>query len=164
MSQQINQGISMRIIIVALVILFSSIVNANEGFQLGVILGAPTGLSGKVSLANNHAIDFAIAHSLSSDLKFVFHTDYLIDDARSFAIGAPQPLKLYYGIGARVGFFEHEKHRDDDLKLGVRGPIGVSYSITNPNLQFFGELALILNIVPASDVDVDGAIGVRYMF
>jgi hypothetical protein len=138
MSQQINQGISMRIIIVALVILFSSIVNANEGFQLGVILGAPTGLSGKVSLANNHALDFAI--------------------------GAPQPLKLYYGIGARVGFFEHEKHRDDDLKLGVRGPIGVSYSITNPNLQFFGELALILNIVPASDVDVDGAIGVRYMF
>jgi hypothetical protein len=154
----------MKILLMAIAIIYSSVVSANQGFQLGVILGSPTGFSAKFNLENNRAIDLAIAHSLSNDLNLVFHTDYLVDNARSFSIGAPHPLQMYYGIGARVGFYEHKKHREDDVKIGVRGPIGVSYSITNPNLQFFGELALVLNVIPDTDVDLDGGIGVRYMF
>jgi hypothetical protein len=144
--------------------MFSAASYADQGFQLGVIVGAPTGFSAKFNLENNRAIDLAIAHSPANDINLVFHTDYLIDNARSFNIGAPQPLQLYYGVGLRVAFYEHNKHKDEDLKLGIRGPIGVSYSITNPNLQFFGELAIVLNAIPDTDVDLDGGIGVRYMF
>lgn len=136
---------------------------AREELQLGVILGAPTGISGKMSLGNNRSIDAALAYSLVNDLGLVFQADYLVENAHSFSINAPHPLELYFGIGARLAIIDHGRH-EDDLAIGPRAPIGVSYTISNPNLQFFGELALILNVVPDTDVDLDAGIGVRYRF
>lgn len=153
----------MKFLISAVLLLLVQTTFAREEMQLGVILGSPTGISGKMSLGNNRAIDAALAYSLSDDLDLVLQADYLIENARSFNINAPQPLELYFGIGARIAVVDQGKH-EDELAIGPRTPVGISYTITNPNLMFFGELALILNIVPDTDVDLDAGIGVRYRF
>lgn len=154
---------SMKILVAALVLLLAQTSFAREEYQLGVILGAPTGISGKMALGNNRSLDAALAYSLANDLGLEFHTDYLIENAHSFAINAPQPLELYFGIGVRIAVIDKGRH-EDDLAIGPRAPVGISYTISNPNLQFFGELALILNIIPDTDVDLDGGVGVRYRF
>ena len=90
---------------------------AKGEYQLGVVLGAPTGLSGKVELGNNRAIDAALAYSLDNDFGIEFHADYLIENARAFNINAAAPLEMYYGIGARVIGIKHGRH-DGDLAIG----------------------------------------------
>lgn len=153
----------MKTLIAVALLLLAQTSFAREEYQLGVILGSPTGISGKMSLGNNRSIDAALAYSIAHDLGLEFHADYLIENAHSFSINAPQPLELYFGIGARLAVIDKGRH-EDDLAIGPRVPVGVSYTISNPNLQFFGELALTLNIVPDSDADLDGGIGARYRF
>lgn len=153
----------MKIYLTLVILLFVQVALSREELQLGVVLGAPTGISAKLSLGNNRAIDMAFANSLDKDLGLQLTADYLIDKARSYQIEAPNPLDLYFGIGARIGLIEHGIH-DGDLSIGPRTPIGVSYNFSNPNVQIFSELALVLNVIPYSDVDLEGAIGARYRF
>ncbi len=153
----------MKILITTAMILFSALGFAREEYQLGVILGAPTGISGKIYLNNNRSIDAAMAYSLAHDLGLEFHADYLIENVRSLSINAPHPIELYFGIGGRIAVIDKGEH-DNDLAIGPRAPVGVTYTIANPNIQFFGELAMILNIVPDTNVDLDAGIGARYRF
>lgn len=153
----------MKIFLAVLVFLIAQSSFAREEYQLGVILGAPTGLSGKAELGKNRAIDAALAYSLASDLGLEFHIDYLIENAHAFNINAPSPLELYFGFGARFAVINGGKH-DNDLSIGPRVPVGVSYKMSNPNIEFFGELALDLDIIPDSNVDLEAGVGARYRF
>jgi hypothetical protein len=153
----------MKIYLTLVILLFVQTTFSREEMQLGVILGAPTGISAKLSLGNNRAIDMAFANSLDKNLGLELTADYLIDKARSYQIDAPSPLDLYFGIGARISIVEHGAH-NGKLSIGPRTPIGVSYNFTNPNLQIFSELALILDVIPYSNIDLEGALGARYRF
>lgn len=158
------KGEQMKVLMIALLASFlaSQTLQAKE-YQLGAILGAPTGLSGKVVLGNNRSVDAALAYSLADDLDLTFHMDYLVENAHKFSIKAASPLALYFGLGVRLAVIDGGRH-DDDIAIGPRLPIGLSYDMNNPNLQFFGELAMILNLVPDTNVDVDAGIGARYRF
>lgn len=136
---------------------------AREEYQLGVILGAPTGISGKMGLGNNRSIDAALAYSLDDEYSLEFHADYLIENAHAFHLNAPNPIMLFFGIGARMAVIDKGRH-DGDIALGPRAPIGLNYKMVNPNLEFFGELALCLDIVPDTDADLEGGLGLRYRF
>lgn len=136
---------------------------AREEYQLGVVLGAPTGLSGKIGLGGNKSIDGVLAYSLASDLSLEFHTDYLIENAYAVHINAPSPLMLYFGIGARFAIIDKGRH-DGDVAMGPRAPIGLNYKMVNPNLEFFGELALCLDVIPDTNTDLEGGLGLRYRF
>lgn len=158
----INEG-RMKIYLTMAILLFTQTSFSREELQLGVILGAPTGFSAKLCLGNSRAIDMAFAKSLDRDLGLEFTADYVIDKARSYVIDGPTPLDLYFGIGARISIIDHGAH-DGSLEIGPRAPIGFSYNLINPNIQIFTELALILNVVPDTDIDLEGAIGARYRF
>jgi hypothetical protein len=132
-------------------------------FQLGVVLGAPTGISSKVNLEKNRAFDMALAYSLADDLGLELHADYLVEKARSFSINGGGPLELYYGLGVRVVSITRGKH-DGDTAFGPRAPVGLTYQINNPRIEFFGELALAFDIIPSTNMDLEGGIGVRYRF
>lgn len=136
---------------------------AREEYQLGVVLGAPTGLSGKMSLGGNRYIDAAFAYSLADDLGLELHADYLVENAHAFHINAASPVMLYFGIGGRVAVIDKGRH-DGDLAFGPRAPIGLNYKMVNPNLEFFGELALCMDLVPDTNTDLEGGLGVRYRF
>lgn len=152
----------MKLLLTMAIILLTQNSNASE-YQLGVVLGAPTGISGKVSLNNNHAFDAVLAYSLADELGLEFHADYLREKAYSFSINAESPLELYYGIGARFALITKGRH-DDDIAIGPRAPIGLTYQINNPRIEFFGELALAFDIIPATNLDLEGGIGLRYRF
>ncbi len=152
----------MKLIMSLSLLLIAQIGFARE-YQLGVVLGAPTGFSGKMELGKNRAVDAVVAYSLAHDLGLEIHSDYLIENAHSFNVNAPNPLELYYGIGGRFAVINKGTH-DGDIAIGPRAPIGVNYKIVNPNVEFFGELALAFDVIPDTNLDLEGGLGLRYRF
>jgi hypothetical protein len=140
---------------------------AGADFGLGVILGSPTGISGKYTFARDRAIDAALAWDMGDDDHLHFHSDYLWLRNREIHLDNVA-LDWYFGIGGRLVLLDKDNRGrgddDDEYKLGVRGPLGISYTFRDPRIELFGELALILNLIESTDVDIDGGIGARFHF
>lgn len=138
---------------------------AAADFGLGVILGSPTGISFKYETARDHAVDAALAWDLG-DEHVHLHSDYLW--LRNSAIHMkPHALDWYFGVGGRVVIVHHKiphDHHDDDYWIGVRGPIGIGYTFKDPKIELFAEVALIMNLLQSTSVDLDAGIGARFHF
>jgi hypothetical protein len=143
---------------------------ANKTLGLGLMVGAPTGLSGKYFLSADRALDFGIGgiryYRGRSGLHL--HMDYLFHPVS--LVSAPEfELPLYVGIGGRLFSFDYGDDDNDAFALGVRAPIGVSFDLTNVPLDIFFELALVLDFFndyydDRIGVDLNGALGLRYYF
>lgn len=135
-----------------------------EDFGLGIILGDPSGLSAKMKLDHGHSVDAALAYSSGRHSGLQLHADYLWDRARSW--GTTQgPLDMYYGLGARlISYEDHYHDHDSGVSFGPRGSLGLSFNINNPNVEVFGELAMVLEVVPSIGADIDAGIGARIRF
>ncbi|MBN2486419.1 MAG: hypothetical protein JXB34_10640 [Bacteroidales bacterium] len=132
---------------------------AQEGkFGLGIIVGEPTGLSAKVWTSQTNAFDAALAwrvnhrygDALQLHASFLKHSFGLIDVEKG-------RLPFYFGIGAKVILA-------NDPLVGVRIPLGISYIFADAPLDLFLEIVPVLNLIPSTDFDVDGGIGIRYYF
>ncbi len=127
-------------------------------FELGVILGEPTGISMKLWLNGSNALDGAVSWSLRErgEDKIHLHADYLWHDFD--LINHESGLfPLYYGFGGRIIF-------KDKTQLGFRAPLGISWYLSGAPLDFFVEIAGIIDIVPETDFDLNAGIGIRYIF
>jgi len=138
---------------------------ANGPLGLGVILGEPTGFSGKYFLDadRNRAIDMGLAWSLDDDSGFHIHGDYLLHNyslLRDAFHVTKGKLPLYYGLGGRFQFREH--NHDDEF--GLRIPLGMSYMFADIPIDLFAELAPVVNFVPDTGLDLEGGVGVRFYF
>ena len=139
--------------------------SARADVGLGVIIGSPTGISGKYTFSSDHAIDGALAWDLNDD-HVHFHGEYLWLKDKGLRLDS-LVLDWYFGLGGRLVLLDKDNNRrgdDDDYKLGVRGPIGIGYTFADPRIEVFGELSLILNLLEETDVDLDGGIGARFHF
>lgn len=127
----------------------------DRGFGLGAIFGEPTGLSGKYWVSRQNAIDGGLAWSFRGDGFLHVHADYLwhFPDA----IRSSERFPLYVGIGGRIRF-------DDPAAVGVRIPFGIAWWPSGAPLDVFLEVAPILDLAPATELEVNGSIGVRYFF
>jgi len=128
----------------------------DDGFGLGLILGEPTGVSLKAWLTDNTAMAGAVAWSFGKKDALHLHADYLIHDFKLIRT-EDYNFPVYYGIGGRVRF-------EEDDKIGVRIPLGINYLFTDAPLDMFLEIVPLLNLAPSTDFDLNGAIGVRYLF
>ena len=143
----------------------------DKGFGLGVILGEPTGISGKVWVGPNTAFDGAVAWSFGYHSAFHAHLDYLYHNFNLFRVEEGK-LALYYGIGGR--FKADGDHSDADKNhghvhrdhshVGVRVPVGLDYLVEGVPLDIFVEVAPIVELVPDTDISLNGGIGIRYFF
>lgn len=136
----------------------------SRGFGLGLILGEPTGLSAKAWLDDQSALDFAAAWSLEGRNSFHLHANYL---RHAFVIDVNKgSLPLYYGIGARLLLLEGRDRfdDDDDVRFGLRIPLGITYLFDGAPLDVFLELAPVVELLPSTDVDLEGGVGIRYYF
>jgi hypothetical protein len=124
---------------------------------LGISLGNPTGLNGKYWLSGERAVDGGVGLSFGKHSNFSMHSDYLFHNKGAFFFNDVYPLDLHYGIGGRMKF-------SDDIKLGVRIPVGLSHRIENDNADIFGEVAPVINLVSGIGLELHLLIGARYYF
>jgi hypothetical protein len=132
-----------------------------KGFGIGVIIGAPTGISMKLWMNPRTGLDGAISWS---GYGIYVHGDYLLHNYQVFPA---EGLPLYYGFGVRLidGEYPHLQYGHDHyVNIGIRGVIGIEYFIPNVPFDVFLELAPTLNIVPGVDLDIYGGLGVRFFF
>ena len=150
--------------ICAVLITSSSIsLAAGDGpYTFGGILGDPTGVSGKLDLPNDTAIDGAIAWGFGGRSGGRIHGDYL-EIRRGQMSAGDADLDLYYGMGARLVSINGGGD-SGKIAFGPRAPVGLLYQSEGPNMEFFGEAALILDVIPSVSVDLDLAVGVRLRF
>lgn len=143
---------------------------ANKTFGLGLMFGAPTGLSGKYFLGADTAIDFGLGYIpryQDYDGTHV-HADFLWHPA-SMVDAAPFSLPIYFGLGARLyDRNSYSDDSDDDFRLGLRVPLGIAIDFNNVPLDIFIELAFVLDFLSDYDNDLDSSInlamGIRYYF
>ena len=147
---------SIMLFVLTAVLTCGSVQAQDRGFGLGVILGEPTGISGKLWTGYRTAIDGAIAWSFEKKSSMHLHGDLLFHSFNRVRVDRGKFL-LYYGIGGRVKF-------QDDSKVGVRVPLGINYLFENSPLDFFLEIVPILDLAPSTEFGLNRAIGIRYFF
>lgn len=129
----------------------------DRGFGAGIIVGEPTGLSGKGWLSSTTAFDAALAWSFARETSFHIHVDYLIHDFDVFT--TEEKIPLYYGIGGRI-----KTGRSDEGRLGIRMVGGVAYLLRDAPIDIFFEIAPILDLTPSTDFRLNAGLGARYFF
>jgi hypothetical protein len=142
-----------------IVILFCPAVLAEGGpFGIGIILGEPTGICGKMHLNKSNAVDGAVAWSLRDDNDLHLHGDYLYHNY-SWIIPDTGELPVYFGIGGRIKL--REKHDDE---IGIRFPVGLDYIFEEAPFDVFVEVVPIMNLAPETEFDINAAVGGRFFF
>jgi hypothetical protein len=131
---------------------------------LGIIVGEPTGLSFKTWLSGRAALDAAAAWSLD-DSELTLHADYLVTDFTGFKVRQGR-LGWYYGLGGRFKSVDNDHADDnddeDEDRLGIRFPFGLTYLFQTQPLEVFGEVVPIMDLVPETELEMNLGIGIRY--
>ncbi len=151
-----------------LAIVWGVCAQAKQDFGVGIILGEPTGLTIKRWVSGTHAVDAGLAWSFTENASFHLHADYLVhsfdlvdgDDVHGW-------LPWYFGLGARIKLQEENDGKgrnDEDDLVGIRVPLGVAYMFADSPIDIFAEIVPILDLVPATDFDLNAAIGARFYF
>jgi hypothetical protein len=137
---------------------------ANKTFGLGLMLGAPSGLSGKYFYGPSTAFDFgvgAIRYYRNRDGVHL-HVDHLWHPV-SLAHNRSFELPLYVGLGARVFDFDGA-----GSSIGLRAPLGIAFDFNDAPVDLFFEFALVLDTYldgdDGLDADVNFAVGARFWF
>ncbi|MFH1699141.1 MAG: hypothetical protein ABIE07_01025 [Candidatus Zixiibacteriota bacterium] len=133
-------------------------ISKDGDFGLGIIMGEPTGPSFKLWTGEKTAFT-AAAWSLDKQNSFHLHLDYLVHNFTAIKVQKGE-LPVYFGIGGRIKFTEGPA---DDI-VGIRIPVGLEYLPANTPLGIFFELVPVLDLNPETEVDIEGAIGIRYFF
>ena len=134
-------------------------------FGLGIILGEPTGIAGKLYLDDSTAVDGAVGLAVIGG-GLHLHGDYLwhpavLEERDQFV------LPLYIGIGARLA--QRDRGSSNDFHVGLRAVGGLLFDFKEIPIDVFVEVGGILDYV-FSDVeenkgqgfDLNVGIGVRY--
>lgn len=122
------------------------------GTGLGIVLGEPTGLTARfVKGGNNFQIH--AAWSFSGEAALQLNGDYL----RSGRLDTEPTMPFYVGLGLRAKFA-------DEARLGVRVPLGINHFFQQDPFEIFAEIVPILDLAPDTELDLNGAVGVRYYF
>ncbi|MBR9999202.1 MAG: hypothetical protein KFF73_09535 [Cyclobacteriaceae bacterium] len=128
----------------------------DSGFGLGLYLGEPTGIGMKGWVSQNGAIAGAMAWTFAGDGQLHIHADYHRHSFTLINVDKGQ-LPVYYGIGAKIVF-------QDNPILGARIPLGINYIFDDAPLDIFAEIVPGLKLIPETDFDLAGGLGIRYFF
>ena len=146
-----------KLFAIFLLLFYVSAANAqSNGIGLGLIVGEPTGISGKIWTGSSTAFDGGLAWSFIDENAFQIHADYLFHNFRLISVSEGK-LPFYYGIGARL-------KTANDVQLGVRVPLGLNYIFQYVPVDIFIEVVPILDLIPKTDFQINAALGARYYF
>jgi len=149
-----------KCIVVLLIVFLAMNVHAadRKKIGIGVILGEPTGITGKFMIDDTNAIDMGAGWETSGDNRLHIYGDYLyhLYDMIKVPKGL---LPLYFGVGARMVF-----HEDDDNEFGIRFPVGIEYVFEDLPLGAFVEVVPVLDLTPDTEIDLEAGTGIRFFF
>lgn len=138
--------------------------SSGRSFGLGMVLGDPTGLTGEKWLGNDTALDFSAAWSLEDNESMELAVDHVWynfsalewdnDEGRGTD---NRRIALHYGLGGRLLFMDH-----GDDRAGLRVPVGLTYFTDRGRIGIFAQVAPTLDVVPSTEGDLQGGLGVRY--
>lgn len=131
---------------------------------VGVIIGSPTGLSGKYFLSRRAAIAINAGWSFWPDagIHLTIDNQFLFPGVIAGEHGKPlENVVPYLGIGGR--FRAKEKDDDDtDFHIGIRFGGGIEYHVSQ--FGIFLELYPVVDILPGTEFDFEGGLGGRIYF
>lgn len=120
---------------------------------IGVILGAPTGITGKLWLDGTKAIDAG----LGWNSELTVYGDYLWHGWNVLPQPAQGKLPVYLGLGGQVRTYH-------DAEFGIRAVAGVAYWLPNNPVEIFLEVVPVFRLTPGTSVGLDAGLGLRYYF
>ncbi len=123
---------------------------------LGVVIGEPSGITGKYWLNQRAAFAGATAWSFRGNTTIHMHLDYARHNFEAITVNKGS-LAFFYGLGGRILI-------GDTDRIGVRIPFGLSYNFENDPLEIFLELAPILDLTPGTEFTGNSGLGLRYYF
>lgn len=134
-------------------------------FSLGIVVGAPSGITWKYALNSRNAVDGGLAFSW--DHYFLLYSDYLW-----VVPGLAGPLIPYLGVGGVLFVATNEvtyssryfPSSRSSAGLGFRIPLGLEWRMPEPRFAFFLELAPGIGLLPESFGFLQGGLGARYSF
>jgi hypothetical protein len=131
----------------------------DKGFGAGIMIGQPTGFSGKIWANELNAMDFGVGFSFAKDDNGVnLHADYLW---HSFSgIQSEEKFVLYYGPGLKL----KAGNSKVGTKFGFRAVLGLEWMASQTPLDVFLEIAPLLYVAPGTQFKIDAAFGARYYF
>ena len=130
---------------------------ALEGqYGAGIMIGEPTGFTGKYWLDDKYAVDAGLAYSFAGENAIHIHSDYLVHLFNTFKIEGHSPV-IYYGGGIRFEF-------ENDTRVGLRIPVGITMTMATRPIEFFAELVPVLDFAPETKLKFNGGLGARYYF
>lgn len=147
-------------------------------FGLGVVLGAPTGLSAKLWVAPTNALDFGLGFyggffnncwrenggtvcERGGSNVTTFNMDYLW---QSNIVRSTAQLDWHLGVGGRA-WFVGGNCSGDCVNVGARAPFGLDLMFNNPSfLEVFFEIAPVLYLIQGPALHIEGGLGVRFYF
>lgn len=144
------------LIIAVSALITGSAYSQHRGFGLGIVLGEPTGLSAKLWTGSKNAFDFAAAWSFKEEGHMLLQADYVWHNFDLITVQSGK-LPFYYGIGGGAIF-------SNDPLVAVRVPVGLDYQFENAPVDIFVEIVPILDIIPSTDFDLAGGLGIRFWF
>jgi hypothetical protein len=133
-------------------------------FGIGIILGEPTGVSAKLYLSDDQAIQAAlgsafISGGLQIDADYLFHP-WILQDQDSFV------MPVYLGPGVRVIDYEGSA-TGNHLAPGLRAVIGILFDFKTVPIDAFVEVAGVAGYdfgKKKFDPALNAGAGVRYYF
>ncbi len=129
----------------------------DHGVGAGIIIGEPTGFSFKGWLDGKSAVDVGLAWSFVRESSFHIHADYLYHSFGVFK--SEEKIPLYFGVGGRI-----KTSKSSDARIGIRGVIGVGYFFKDAPVDLFLEVAPVIDLAPATELQINAGFGARYFF
>lgn len=132
---------------------------------VGIILGSPIGLTGKLYIKDDQAIQAAvgsefISGGLQLHADYVFHP-YILESRESFV------LPVYIGPGVRLIDYTNGRE-DSSFAIGLRAVGGLLFDFKTVPLDAFIEVAGVLEYEfkdgRGGAIKLNAAAGVRYYF
>ncbi len=156
-----------RILALFLVPLF--LFGAKYGF--GIIIGSPTGFTGKYMFAKRSAVVVHAGWSLfgskkfhcTGDYQFLFPTTLRWYDEFEDKTTEITNLVPYLGIGGRL-LLKDDPDPGGGTKINVGMRLGGGVEYLFARFGVFLELYPVVNIIPDTEFDMEGGLGFRFYF
>lgn len=155
MNSNLNNSITRIPLLLIACVLFTvnnetqaQVIGRNVG--VGGQIGEPSGITLKIYQRPGFAYDFLAAWDF--DEYFLINVHGIFEHSLS-----DSPLNYYLGPGAFVTFRDR---REDDVSVGISGNFGINFFVER--FEVFLQITPRLNILPDTDGDLGGGVGLRY--